>query len=609
MSVEAESAQNEPLPPNLTRPGSADENAIRPGAIATLWRLRRWGIHFRWSILTMILAATLAMSAQTMIPLIIGRMVDGPIADHDPNAIWPLAALALLFGVAEAILFGVRRFAMTRASLGIETEVRRDLFAQLQRLPVAFHDGWSSGQLLSRISTDLSTIQRFVGYGFVFLFANVVTISVVLILLIHLQVWLGLLVTLAILPVVYATRSFEKHYGRDARRAQDLTGDLATSVEESALGIRVIKSYGRGPEMITSFMRDAEVLRRAEITKISTQARFWSVLEGQPQLVVAAVTCLGVLAVAHGSMSSGQLVAFLTLCLRLIWPLIFLGWNVAVTEEAITATQRIFEVLDTEPTIVDPPQPRRLTGPATISFDDVHFHYPDTDHEVLRGVNLEVRDGETLAIVGGTGSGKTTLTSLVTRLYDVTGGQVSVCGEDVRSVALDELRSCISMAFEDATLFSATVAENLLLGRPEASEADVAEAIEIAQAQFAYDLPDGLQTRIGEQGLSLSGGQRQRLALARAVLGQPRIMVLDDPLSALDIHTEGLVEQALRRVLHASTAIIVAHRPSTVLLADRVALLVDGRVAAVGTHSQLLAENPAYRNLLAQEAAEVGSDV
>jgi ATP-binding cassette, subfamily B, bacterial len=555
----------------------------------------------------MIVSASGAMLAQALIPLITGRIVDGPISHHDPSAIWPLAGLALAFGLAEALLFFVRRFAMASSALGLESDMRRDLFAHLQRLPVSFHDRWASGQLLSRATTDLSTIRRFVGFGFVFLIANTATSIVVLALLLHIHLVLGLFVVAAIAPLGLLTRRFELRYSRDARRVQDLTGDLATDVEESALGIRVIKSYGRRPQMLASFTKQATVLRRAELTKIGTLAKFWAVLEGQPQLILAGVTCGGVLAAAHGALTLGQLVAFLTLYLRLIWPTISLGWLLAITEEAASASRRLFEVLDTPPSITDPPRPQPRPRDATVRFRDVRFRYPGAHDDVLYDVNLQIQDGETMALVGATGSGKTTLTELVPRLYDVSGGSITIGGVDVRDLALDDLRGLVAMAFEDATLFSASVTENLTLGRPGITDADVAEAITVAQAGFVYDLPYGLETRIGEQGLSLSGGQRQRLALARAVLGRPRVLVLDDPLSALDVQTEAQVEDALRQVLGGTTALVVAHRPSTVLLADRVALLAGGAIAAVGTHQELLATVPEYRDLLAQESELEGT--
>jgi ATP-binding cassette subfamily B protein len=450
------------------------------------------------------------------------------------------------------------------------------------------------------LTSDLSTLRRFIGFGVVFLIANTATAVVVLVLLMHIDLVLGALVFFAMSPLIVFTRRFELRYSREARHAQDLTGDLATSVEESALGIRVIKSYGRRPQMLAGFTRDAQRLRGAELTKINTLSRFWALLEGLPQLILAGVTLGGVIAVAHHAMTIGQLVAFLALYLQLVWPIVSLGWLLALTQEAASAARRIFEVLDTAPTIVDPTDPVAAENGTSVVFEDVHFRYADAETEVLRGIDLEIAAGETMALVGGVGSGKTTLTALVPRLYDVTGGRITVGGVDIRDLRLDQLRHAVSTAFEEATLFSASVRENLTLGRAGISEADVAEAIEVAQADYVYGLPFGLDTRIGEQGQSLSGGQRQRLALARAVLGRPRVLVLDDPLSALDVHTEAQVEAALRRVLASTTALVVAHRPSTVMLADRVALLENGRITAVGTHTELLASHPAYRNLLAQ---------
>jgi ATP-binding cassette, subfamily B, bacterial len=585
-----------------TEPVTGNESTL-----ATLLRLRRWARPHRRAIVFMLATATGAMLAQSLVPLVIGRVIDGPVRHHDTGGLWALSGLAMLLGIAEAGLFFARRRAMAVSALGVETDLRRDLFAHLQRLPVSFHDRWPSGQLLSRLTTDLSTLRRFIGLAAVFLLADTVTIAVVLVLLIHIQLWLGLIALVSMVPLMIGTRRFELRYSSDARRAQDLTGDLATSVEESALGIRVIKAFGRRPHMLTGFSRHAARLRSAELTKIRTLGLFWALLEGLPQVVLALVTVGGVYAAAHGVITLGQLVAFVALFLQLVWPIIMLGWLLALTEEAGSACRRIFEVLDTEPAIVDPPAPVPAESGTSLVFEDVHFRYEGSDVDVLRGVDLELRAGETMALVGGVGSGKTTLTALVPRLYDVTGGRVLIGGVDVRDLRLDQLRHAVTTAFEDATLFSASVYENLTLGRAGVTADDVREAVEVAQADFVHTLPYGLETRIGEQGLSLSGGQRQRLALARAVLGRPRVLVLDDPLSALDVHTESQVEEALRRVLAGTTALVVAHRPSTVLLADRVALLSDGRIAAVGTHSELLARVPAYRALLAQTSELEGA--
>jgi ATP-binding cassette subfamily B protein len=271
----------------------------------------------------------------------------------------------------------------------------------------------------------------------------------------------------------------------------------------------------------------------------------------------------------------------------------------SMTVDTRTAVDRFFEVMDAQNTIIDPEHPQTIQkAQGRLVFENAHFRYQDSPAQyadLLDGINLALEPGETMAIVGLTGSGKSTLTALTSRLYDVTGGAITLDGVDIRQLTHTELRRHLAMAFEDATLFSASVRDNVLLGRPESTEAELAEALDIAQAGFVYDLPQGLDTKVGEEGLSLSGGQRQRLALARAVAAKPSVLVLDDPLSALDVDTEALVEAALRRVLAATTALIVAHRPSTVMLADRVALLESGRITAVGTHNELLATSDHYR--------------
>ncbi|MGQ0717703.1 MAG: ABC transporter ATP-binding protein [Pseudonocardiales bacterium] len=335
-------------------------------------------------------------------------------------------------------------------------------------------------------------------------------------------------------------------------------------------------------------------------------ATLWALIIVLPELTLAAMLGVGGFAVAAGTLSLGTVVAAITILGYLRWPLDSLGWLLAETSSATAAATRYWEVRDAVAAVTDPPQPRAPARPVrgALRLEGVHFRYPGAGTEVLRGVDLEVRPGETVALVGATGSGKTTLTALVARLADVTAGRILVDGVDVRDLALSDLRTIVATAFEDPVLFSASVRENVALGRsslgaPPATDDDVRRALRVAHAEgFVDALPWGLDTRIGEQGLTLSGGQRQRLALARAILGKPAVLVLDDPLSALDVHTEAEVEAALRRVLRSVTALVVAHRPSTVQLADRVGLLADGRIAAVGTHAELIATVPEYRRLL-----------
>jgi ATP-binding cassette subfamily B protein len=557
----------------------------------------------------MFVAAAGATGASIVVPLVVQRVVDGPVRHRQPGGLLLLGALTLLLGLVEALLIFIRRWSQSRASLDMEYAIRNDLYAHLQRLPMAFHDRWQSGQLLSRVTTDLSVIRRFLSFGLIFLVVNIGTYIVVVLLLLRLYWPLGLVVGLSSVPLFLASRKFTRFYLTISRLQQDQQGDLATLVEESAQGIRVIKSFGRRRHMGGMFDAGARLVHDTGVSKARLLARSWAEFDAVPNVTLAIVLVGGAYAVASGGMTVGGLVAFVSLQLMLIWPIDALGWIIANGQEAMTAADRIYEVFDVQPSIMDGQDrlsPQQVEG--HLRFDGVGFTYPEADTPVLRRVDLEVRPGETLAIVGVTGSGKTSLVSLVPRLYDVTAGRITIDGRDVRSLRLDSLREIVGVAFEEATLFSMSVRENLTLGRPDATDEEIAEALSVAQAEFVYELPWGLATRVGEQGLSLSGGQRQRLALARAVIGKPRVLVLDDPLSALDVHTEALVEEALARVLRDTTALIVVHRPSTVALADRVALLRDGVITAVGTHSELMATVPEYRAVLSAEAENARVD-
>ncbi|MEY4301455.1 MAG: hypothetical protein RJA30_606, partial [Actinomycetota bacterium] len=386
------------------------------------------------------------------------------------------------------------------------------------------------------------------------------------------------------------------------RLSQDQSGDLATSVEQSIHGIRVLKAFGRGEYMLSKFAQDSADLQDTELKKAGMIAFLWSWLIIIPELATGISLFAGVWLVSTGEITVGTLVAFFATVTVLRWPTESIGFMLSMTLDAKTAVERFFEVLDAPIEISDPENPQTVTKPAgRLEFKDVRFQFADVPpggEELIKGVNLVIEPGESVALIGITGSGKSTLTALTTRLYEVTGGAIEIDGVDIRNLSREELRSHIAMAFEDATLFSASVRENVLLGNPEATEAELTQALQIAQAQFAYDLPDGPDTRIGEEGMSLSGGQRQRLALARAVAAKPNILVLDDPLSALDVDTEKMVEDALRTVLTTTSALIVAHRPSTVQLADKVALLEDGRITAFGKHSDLLASSAHYRHVI-----------
>ncbi|GAA4247591.1 ABC transporter ATP-binding protein [Dactylosporangium darangshiense] len=563
-----------------------------------LWRMRVYlQPYYRLTAWSMV-AAVGSTAASLAIPLLIQRVVDGPVRHGDTRGLFLLGALAIALGVFEGALSFIRRWAQSASSVGMEARLREDLYAHLQRLPIEFHDRWQSGQLLSRATADLSSIRRFLSFGLFFFVLNLATYVAVSVLLIHLYWPLGVFVALSAIPLFLIVRRFTARYYAASRELQDSLGDLTTRVEESAQGIRVIRAFGRRDHVGEQFGDGARHVHDLGVGKSRMVARTLSQFDLVPNVTLAVVLVAGAMAVSAGSLTVGTLVAFVALQVMLVWPIDILGWIIANAQEAMSASARIYEVLDTPPSIVDRPG---AVAPSTVEgrlrFEGVEFGY-EPGRPVLRGIDLEVAPGETLAIVGLTGSGKTTLVSLVPRLYDVGAGSITIDGRDVRDIRLDSLRRIVGTAFEDPTLFSMSVRENLTLGRTDATDEEIEEALAIAQAGFAHDLPWGLDTRIGEQGLSLSGGQRQRLALARAVLGRPNVLVLDDPLSALDVHTEALVEEALATVLAGTTALLVVHRPSTIALADRVAFLQDGRIAATGTHSHLLATCPGYRDVL-----------
>lgn len=587
-----------------TTPGSVNRVGDPPAGVHSLWRLRRYLRPHVKALTIMSLAAIGAVGLTIAIPLVTKALIDGPITERDLSGVLPLGLLALALGVLEAFLIWVRRWFQSDAVLVLETQIRHDLYERLQQLPMSFHSHWGSGQLLSRVTTDLSAIRRFSGFGLLFLVLNILQLTATTVVLLNMYWPLGLVVAATAAPIIWLSMRFEKAYVVVSRRVQDEQGDLATRAEEGAVGIRVIKSFGRAEHVSAQYDAAARQLHATSMDKVRLSARFWTFLEVIPNLAVCVVLLLGAIGVGRGELTPGELVAFLTLMLSLVWPVASLGVILAMAQEAMTAAARILEIFDTEPDIVT--GTRVIEHPeGRLRFEDVDFAFPGSGEQVLRGVDLELAPGETVAVVGATGSGKTVLTALVPRLFDVTGGRVLIDGVDVRELDLRHLRSLVATAFEDPTLFSMSARENLTLGRdPEtdpATDEEIDQALQIAQAEFVHDLPWGLDTRIGEQGLALSGGQRQRLALARAVLAKPKILVLDDTLSALDVHTEKLVEEALSRVLATTTGLVVAHRASTVMLADRVALLQDGRITHVGPHRELLDTVPAYRELLAAD--------
>ena len=542
------------------------------------------------------------------IPILTRAVIDGPVRHHDVSGLWVVGFGVVALGIGDAVMMFVRRWLAARATMGVESDIRGDLHARLQILPMSFHHRWQSGQLVSRIMTDLSTIGDLTSFGAVFILLSILQITVVTVCLLVMYWPLGLVVLAAIVPVVATVLRYQGEFTRLSRRAHDQSGHIATHVEESALGRGVVLALDREDHAYDRF--DAEVTRMYDIGRAnaSVAAKFWRLLEIVPNLALIAVLGFGAYAAGHGLVTIGTLAAFITMTLSLVWPVASMGFLLSMTQESMTAANQISAIFDAPFDInvgphLDPVRPGRL------ELRGVGFRVPQPTHGdrwLLRRVTLTVEPGETLALVGPAGSGKSLLAALLSRIYDVSEGEILLDGYDIRELALPSLRRAVSTAFEDPTVFSMTVAENLRLGRPNATGLELAEAIDIAAAQFVYDLPFGLDTRIGQQGMWLSNAQRQRLCLARAIVAAPKLLVIDDTLAGPDVRTEAEITEALRMALCGVTGIVVARRLSTVLLADRVALLEQkgsggATITHIGTHAELFANVDRYRQLLAAD--------
>ncbi|MDN6302724.1 MAG: ABC transporter ATP-binding protein/permease [Brachybacterium sp.] len=582
------------------------------GTMRRLWTTVR---PIRFRLYLGLLSAMTASIVALMIPQVLEFIVNRLDTDATGAVIWTGGAIVLALGIVEASLIWMRRTFAVAPSTTVEKQIRVNFYAKVQNLPVTFHDGWGSGQLLSRMMSDINQIRRWIAFGMIMAVTNVVTISVGMALLIRSSGILALIFFCAAVPVIFIAYRFNRSYSVLSRRSQDQNGDLATTIEQSVQGIRVLKAFGRGPSALEDFTEQAEELRRTEVRKATAIARFDMFMFMLPELALGIALLVGLHLTAGGSITVGQLASYFATATLVVGPVRMLGMLLGQAVNATTALDRHYEVMDSENTITTPESSTRVDPSAAtgaVALHDVHFRYEDAPAhvpDVLDGANLEIRPGETMALVGVTGSGKSTLLQLVPRLYDVTSGMISIDGVDLRDMDLTDLRSLTAVAFEDATLFSDSVRENVLLGADRSLSDEAAEelmhlALRTADAAFAYELPEGVDTRIGEEGMSLSGGQRQRLALARSIAAKPAVLLLDDPLSALDTKTEEIVTERLREVLQGTTTLIVAHRTSTVALADRVALLDGGRVVEVGTHTELMASSARYRWVIAYQEEE-----
>ncbi|MFC7620204.1 ABC transporter ATP-binding protein [Microlunatus sp. GCM10028923] len=561
-----------------------------------LRRVLPWVRPYRRDVVIMIVTDVLALGAQMSQPLLIAAMIDGPILHRDPAGLWWYGAAMLGLGLIQTLMYVLRRRAML-ASVRLEHDLRVACYGQALRWDPGQQARSGSGHVVARTTGDLRTVGSYFSFVLPYLISTMFTLVFVTAMLLTLNPAMGALVLVAMIPMVALSRTFAHRYEALAVDAGSRTDQLTTAASESVRGIRAIKLYGRRQLMLDRFLAGAHGLRDAELRLMRLFAGFDSVLVAYPILVLAGVVAGGIAAVTAGALSVGGFVAFTAFYFRLTRPVMVAGGLLAQTQLASAATRRVLELLDTEPGLREPRDPQPLpAGSLGVRFDGVVL-----DDGQDSPIDLEIGPGETVALVGATGSGKSRLAALVPRLADPASGRVSVGGIDVTRLRLAELRGRIGVAFEDAVLFSGSVRENLTAGRAAVGDAELHRILELTRADFVHRLPNGLDSAVEEQGLSLSGGQRQRLALARALVGRPSVLVLDDPISALDVRTEAAIEQELRAVLDPLTVIIVARRLSTARLADRIALLDGARIVDVGSHAELVERSAAYRTLMLGE--------
>jgi ABC-type multidrug transport system fused ATPase/permease subunit len=526
------------------------------------------------------------------------HVIDDALAPHDTQKLWLFVGAVVALGLVRAVLMAGRRLISGRQALAVEMDMRQGLYAHLVRLSFGFYDRHQTGQLMSRATVDLQGVRFFLGYGLIFFFQNVLTVATVTVVLLVFQ-WKLALISLAITPVLVVLAYRYSHIAHPTlREVQQKLADVATVAEENIVGVHVVKSFAQEPQESEKFRLRSEEVFRQTIKANRQRATYVPLIAWIPLLAQAAVLLVGARMVTSGELSVGGFVAFNLYLGMLVMPLRSLGMWIGQSQRATASGERIFQVMDEPEEIAERPNAIELPpGGGDLRFEGVSFEYLE-GRPVLEDVTLEVPAGRTIALIGQTGAGKTTLTSLVPRFYDVTAGRVLIDGTDVRDVTLSSLRRAIGVISQDPFLFSASVRENITFGAPGLDAAEVERIAKLAQAhEFIAKLPDGYETIIGERGITLSGGQRQRLAIARALAVDPRILILDDATASVDATTEAKIRVGLREAMRGRTTLIIAHRLSTIALADEIVVLDEGRIAARGTHDQLLETSSVYGDI------------
>jgi ATP-binding cassette subfamily B protein len=564
---------------------------------ATFVRLLGFLGRYRTSLSVSTLLA-IASQAAALGAVLLTRSVVGVLRSDDLHRLWLLIGGVVGLGVVRATTMAGRRLIAGRQALGVEMDMRTDVYAKLVRLSYGFYDRHQVGQLMSRATVDLQAVRFFLGYGLVFFFQNAFIVVGVAAVVFAIS-WPLAFIVVAIAPLLIAVAYRYSHVSHPLLRdVQQRLADVATVVEENVVGVHVVKSFAQEASEQAKFERRSQAVFEQSVRANRQSALYIPLLSFLPLLAQAAILLVGGRMVAHGSLSLGDFVAFNLYLAMLVGPLRQLGVWIGQAQRATASGERIFQVIDEPEDVADAPDARELPeGPGRVVFEGVTFGY-DPERPVLRDVDLELEPGKVVALIGHTGAGKTSLASLIPRFYDVDRGRVLVDGTDVREVTLRSLRRVIGVIAQDPFLFSATVRENLAFGRPDATDEEVELAARRAQAhEFIEALPDGYETVVGERGITLSGGQRQRVAIARALVVDPRILILDDATASVDATTESRIREGLREAMRGRTTIIIAHRLSTIALADEVVVLEDGRVAARGGHGELAEHSSVYREI------------